>query len=155
MTRGECRCWTMCRAKSLFMHDAVNGGSRTFGCAGHRMTRGSCRCLTTSCTKSRFYAVMLSSAAPERSGATTGRWARGADYFVCALLSASAPECSGVLFARRARRADCFPSNLSMSIACLRWLCLCPIGCVPQAFGCIAVPTGLGGNYRLLNDAVA
>ena len=57
MTRGECRRLTMCRAKSLFMHDAVNGGSRSFGCVGHRLTRGSCRCVTTSCTKSAFLCV--------------------------------------------------------------------------------------------------
>ena len=36
------------------MHDAVDGGSRAFGCGGDRLTRGSCRCITASCTKSAF-----------------------------------------------------------------------------------------------------
>ena len=57
MTRGEYRRMTMCRAKSLFMHDAVDSGSRVFGCGNDRLTRGSCRCITTSYTKSAFLCV--------------------------------------------------------------------------------------------------
>ena len=32
MTRGEYRRMTMCHTKPRFMHDAVDGGSRIFGC---------------------------------------------------------------------------------------------------------------------------
>ena len=90
MTRGEYRRMTMCRAKSLFMHDAVDGGSRVFGCDGNRLTRGSYRCITTSCTESRFYALMLSTVVPKYSSATVSRRFRGS--YRCITTSCTKPH---------------------------------------------------------------
>ena len=98
------------------MHDAVDGGSRVFGRDGDRLTRGSCRCITTSCTKSCFYALMLSTAAPEHSSATISRRFRGS--------------------------CRCITTSCADPHACVNYAYVLSYAS-PQAFGCIAVPTGL------------
>ena len=98
------------------MHDAVDGGSRMFGCGDD----------STDPRQLSLHNDVLHKVA-----------------FLCVNAIDGSP---------RALECDCqskFPWQLSLhndilrEAACLRWLCLCSVGCVPQAFGCIAVPTGL------------
>ena len=127
MTRGEYRLMTMCRAKSLFMHDAVDGGSRVFGCGGDPLTHSSCRCITTSCTKSRFYALMPSTAASEHSSATVSRRFRGS--------------------------CRCVTTSCSKPHACVSYAMLCRMR--PPSFWVHCIVDRSRGNYRLLNNVVA
>ena len=135
----------------FFMHDAVDGGTRAFGCYGDRLIRGSYHCVTTSCTKSRFYALMLSTAAPEHSSATDSRFFRGScrcittsctkSRFYALMPSTAAPERSSAAVSRRFR------------MLALIVLMLCRMR--PPSFWVHCIVDKFRGNYRLLNDAVA